>query len=151
MNSGHDKQYTYSVEQARAGNPLANPSGKRYISTYRRMHTVLTHIRTAVLILVHLVMVFGLEAGHTERFLVSGSGPETVTSHDCGASERHITLDHLHSCQACVFQLQHNGVSPEPGRLDGGREYAVAIPLPVPLIPPLPTFYHSGLRGPPCA
>jgi hypothetical protein len=73
------------------------------------MQAVLTHIRAAVLILIHLGMVIGLEAGHTERFLVSGSGRETVASHDCGARERHITLDHLHNCQACVFQLQHTG------------------------------------------
>lgn len=115
------------------------------------MQTVLTHIRAAVLILVHLGMVIGLETGHTERFLVSGFGRETVASHDCGANERHITLDHLHNCQACVFQLQHTGVSRDVARIDRGRGYAIVFRLTVPTLPSLPSLYHSGLRGPPCA
>jgi hypothetical protein len=114
------------------------------------MKTVHAHIRVAVLTLVHLAMVFGLEAGHTERFLISGSGSETVAPHDCGARERHIALDQLHGCQACVIQFQHSGVSQEPARLDGGREYAGVIRPPAVLLPSLPSLYHSGLRGPPC-
>lgn len=115
------------------------------------MQAVLTHIRAAALILVHIGMVIGLEAGHTERFLVSGSGRGTVTSHDCGARERHISLDHLHNCHACVVQFQHAGTWPAAFPVDRGHGYSFVFRLTIPRLSSHPSLHHSGLRGPPCA
>jgi len=108
-------------------------------------------MRATALGLIHLMMVVGLEAGHTDRFFASGSGQEALRSHDCGGTERHIALDHIHGCLACVYQLQHIGIARAAARVDEIRQYAVICRPASSGLPTLPSLHHSGLRGPPFA
>jgi len=54
----------------------------------------------AVLVL-QLCSVAFLEFGHTDSLIGDLRANQTLSSHDCGARERHKDIDSTHFCQAC--------------------------------------------------
>lgn len=110
----------------------------------------MTHHTRAISIVAAILLLgngIAAELLHTETVVIAGTGA-ALARHACGEKERHIPLDQIHLCAACLASMERNAIPP---LLRGGEAILPSSPGVHPRSIPTFPFVHtsSSSRAPP--
>jgi hypothetical protein len=128
-----------------------NHSDPRDSASVTRLSHPLRRTFTIGVLVIQLAAGLFAEAFHTDPVIGSSGGDPTISTHDCGARERHKPAERDHSCQTCLLGAQR--LMLQPPAAPGTAPLAV-----VPLRSESSFFGRSAVRpssivprGPPAA
>lgn len=106
------------------------------------------HIASRLLLLLYLAGFAAMELGHAHHHVLLGGGI-AVSSHDCGANERHIPPEKISTCPACAVGHLKTSLVPEGSWIPPLLESKESLPGDLPRRPIYTVSPSCGERAPP--